>query len=553
MKDLTPVDENDVLLARRERLSGRGRKTPDDHLNLMSEKRAAERREKFVKSAPVALDILQEARAALAVRFRFLDQALWRMPLIPREDLYGIASDGVNLYYDPVYVCDRFMLSSSEVVRDVAHCLFHCIFRHPFMLYSVLREPWDVACDIAIESILIDLLGEAFPSNMDRRAKQSLRVLRAQVGGTVTAERLYHLFSNEGNHIDLRSLHPLFDHDVHGLWYNDEETDGSRAQQGAARQQSEDKEGGSLPETKGSESLDDKNQASGGESDQGASDQGESDEENSSDETSEGSGNGDESDRPSEEERNRARDDWAETSRRIQTELETAVAQQGDEAGNLVSALRAVNREKYDYETFLKRFAVLRERMLVNPDEFDYIYYTYGLDRYGNMPLIEPLEYREDKSIHDFVIAVDTSESCSGELVQAFIVKTYNILKQIESYHERVNIHIVQCDARIQDDTKIESLDQLDAYLSTMELHGFGGTDFRPVFDYVNLLIEKRELVDLKGLVYFTDGQGTFPQKRPDYDVVFAFLDDGYSDPQVPPWALKIILDERQLRIGEAC
>ena len=174
---------------------------------------------------------------------------------------------------------------------------------------------------------------------------------------------------------------------------------------------------------------------------------------------------------------------------------------QGEGAGSFATALAAVNREKHDYAEFLKRFATLHERMRVNPDEFDYIYYTYGLDRYGNMPLIEPLEYREARAVHDFAIAIDTSESVSGDLVQAFMRKTYNILKQAESFTDRVNIHVIQCDARVQEDTKITSLDELDLYLEDLELKGFGGTDFRPVFDYVNLLVEKGEFADLRGLV----------------------------------------------------
>ena len=236
----------------------------------------------------------------------------------------------------------------------------------------------------------------------------------------------------------------------------------------------------------------------------------------------------------------------------MQIEIEATVAERGDEAGNLITQLKAVNREKQNYEAFLKRFAVLRERMMVNGDEFDYIYYTFGMERYGNMPLIEPLEYKDAKGIHDFVIAIDTSESCSGEMVQAFVRKTYNILCQTESFHSRVNIHIIQCDAKIQSDKKIESLDDLDLYLKDMELRGFGGTDFRPVFEYVNLLCEKGEFTDLRGMVYFTDGQGLFPRKQPKYDTVFVFLDDGYSDPEVPPWALKLILDERELEVSEA-
>ena len=177
------------------------------------------------------------------------------MPLEASFDLHGLASDGVKLYYDPEYVVARFKLAPSEVVRDVVHCLFHCIFRHPFMLYSVLRQPWDVACDIAIEALLLDLVGEEFPCNMDRRAREALKVIRAHVDGVVTAERLYRFFSNEGNRIDLRSLAPMFYRDTHGLWYADEGTDPTQGAQGAACQQAEDREGGRMPATGGSESL----------------------------------------------------------------------------------------------------------------------------------------------------------------------------------------------------------------------------------------------------------------------------------------------------------
>ena len=57
-----------------------------------------------------------------------------------------------------------------------------------------------------------------------------------------------------------------------------------------------------------------------------------------------------------------------------------------------------------------------------------------------------------------------------------------------------------------------------------MELKGLGGTDFRPVFDYVETLRQSGSLTALKGLIYFTDGEGAFPEKKPPYDTVFAFV-----------------------------
>lgn len=555
IQDTTPILDGDVALARREERKRRGLDvlgtagqngaSSEERIDLITEERMARKLARYEACEPVALEVLEEARRALAVRFRFLDSALWRMPLVPRFDLYGIASDGRALYFDPVYVVDRFKLSFNEVVRDVIHCLFHCIFRHPFMLYSVLRQPWDVACDIAIEAMILDLVGDAFPANMDRRAKESLKVLSAHVGGLITAERLYWFFGNEGNKTDLKSLAPMFYHDSHSLWYGEpEDPSGAESADPERPQEASGTRKGSARQSLESEALDDIVDGSSGDGEgEGRQDEDASGNAgNAADARHEGSEPFD--DRSAED----VAHEWEEAGLKIQMELEAHLAKRGEGAGNLVDHLRALNREVGSYEEFLRRFATLHETMRVNDDEFDYIYYTFGMDRYGNMPLIEPLEYKEDKRVHDFAIAIDTSESCSGEVVQAFMNKTYNILHSSESFHDRVNIHIIQCDAAVQEDTKITSLDQLDLYLQNMELKGFGGTDFRPVFDHVDALVEKGEFTDLRGLIYFTDGEGVFPRRPPDYDTAFVFLDDGYSDPEVPSWALKMLLDVRELK-----
>ena len=69
------------------------------------------------------------------------------------------------------------------------------------------------------------------------------------------------------------------------------------------------------------------------------------------------------------------------------------------------------------------------------------------MQRYGNIPLIEPLEYKEVKKVRDFVIAIDTSGSCAGEVVQKFLDKTYSLFTQQENFFKKINLHIIQCDA----------------------------------------------------------------------------------------------------------
>ena len=246
-------------------------------------------------------------------------------------------------------------------------------------------------------------------------------------------------------------------------------------------------------------------------------------------------------------ERKTLQDFWRRTAGNIQLDLESFSRQQGTQAGDLIQNLYAVTREKHDYADFLHKFSVLGEAMKVNDDEFDYIYYTYGLTHYHDMPLIEPLEYKEVKRIREFVIAIDTSDSVRGEEVQGFLQKTYNILMQEDSYFSRVNIHIIQCDADIREDAVITGRDDFEAYLKRMKIRGLGGTDFRPVFRYVNQLIEENVFSNLKGLIYFTDGYGTFPEKKPPYATAFIFTEEGYELPEVPPWAIRLALAREDL------
>lgn len=238
---------------------------------------------------------------------------------------------------------------------------------------------------------------------------------------------------------------------------------------------------------------------------------------------------------------------WKTISERMQVDMETFAKERGDHAGSMMQNLKAVNREKYDYTAFLKKFAVMGETMKINDDEFDYVFYTYGLKLYEKMPLIEPLEYKDVKRMREFVIVLDTSGSVSGELVQTFINKTYNILKNTESFFSKINLYIIQCDAEIQEVVKITSQDEFDDYIKNMKLHGFGGTDFRPAFGYIDELVKSGAFSRLKGIIYFTDGWGIFPEKKPAYDAAFVFIRQDYFNPNVPPWAIKLILDKEDI------
>ncbi len=249
-----------------------------------------------------------------------------------------------------------------------------------------------------------------------------------------------------------------------------------------------------------------------------------------------------EPDRKRDEELNRR---WSRIDERMETDLETFSRDAARQSGSFLGILKVENTQKQDYRELLRRFAVYREEMTADLDTFDYGYYSYGMSLYGNMPLIEPLETREVKKITDFVVVIDTSLSCSGEITRKFLEETYSVLSDSGSFFQKVNIHILQCDEKVHADVKITSREELEAYMEHFELYGEGGTDFRPAFVHVEELLGRGEFDSLKGLVYFTDGYGIYPEKMPPFRTVFVFPGEEYSDVDVPAWAAKLVWKEK--------
>ena len=477
----------------------------------------------------LARDTLRLSRNALLVKLRFLDVALSSLEPV-RLDGATIATDGRHIIYDPKHVLRRYKLAKEAPVRDYLHMVLHCVFRHMFVGPTMERDLWNLACDIAVENMINEL-------NLDTVAMPAASLQEEYVSrlkGSVkhmTAEKIYaYLRQTAPSQAKIEKMQQLFGSDNHAVWYTRTDSD---------------------DEDEGGEGNQDGNGGSGkvkgdGSGDGNGSGKAKGNQDSEGDQDGDGGGN------------NKANPNdigvqleskavWQQISERMQVDMETFSKRQGTEAGAMMQNLAAVNREKYDYTAFLKKFAVMGEAMRINDDEFDYIFYTYGLKLYDKMPLIEPLEYKDIKAIREFVIAIDTSGSTSGELVQKFIQKTYNVLQSTESFFSKINLHIIQCDAEIQEDKKITCKKEFDEYLKTMRIRGLGGTDFRPVFEYVEKLRNAKEFVNLKGLIYFTDGWGDFPQKMPEYDTAFVFIDDDYNNPDVPPWAIKLVLQKDEI------
>ena len=423
--------------------------------------------ERLEKIKPIARKVMDYARDSILVNMRFLDVALSALQPEQRFGLLGVASDGVKIYYDPVFLLKRYKEEPVFVLRMYLHTLFHLIFYHSFRYDKVDRKLWNLAADMAVEAAILELELPGSRLKKDEDKEKKLRGIRQEIGA-LNAEKLYRYFKNFGISAKERDeLSLLFFMDSHMYWEPQEELAISPEQ-------------------------------------------------------------------------------WKKLSERVQADLKS-FSQGKTKSESMEKNLAEAVKDRYRYSDLLARFTVMNEDMQINDDEFDYIYYTYGLSTYGNMPLVEPLEYKDSKKIKDFVIAIDTSASCRGSLVQAFLQKTYAILSGEDTFFKKMNVHIIQCDHEVQRDTRITSLDDLNYFLKNEKLTGFGSTDFRPVFTHVEELLQKGEFENLKGLVYFTDGYGVYPKKMPPYDVMFVFLDNGDEGPEVPSWAVKVLLDYEEL------
>lgn len=470
--------------------------------------------EKIEKILQLSKDVLSVARNTLIINLRFMDKSISMLDVHESLIVKDISVTGKDIIYNPLFILKSFSKERELVPRMYLHMILHCVYQHFWIGVEINRDYWDLACDIAVEQTINDLdLDSVRTSHVEEQVAE-LEIFKRKVK-YVTADMLYRYFLGiQLSGKELVRLKRIFSQDNHSLWYYPLQT-----------QIQEQREYDPQQETRGKKQLQAGTKPARGMVNDTAGNMA--------------------------EQTKKLLDEWKDIAKQMKMDLDTFSKEKGDSSGGLSQNLVAVTREKYDYAEFLKKFAVLGEKMKINDDEFDYIFYTYGLNLYGKMPLIEPLEYKDVKKIKEFVIAIDTSGSTSGELVQTFVKKTYNILKQSESFFTRFNLHVVQCDAEIQEAVKITCQQEFDNYIENMTIKGLGGTDFRPVFSYVDKLIANNEFLNLKGMIYFTDGFGTFPSKQPPYDVAVVYVDDGYENPEAPVWAIKLVLQSEDIRRAE--
>ena len=525
----------------------------------------------------LGLRILNQAKIELSLSMRYLSRALDKLSFQMDFNTRRMGTEGEKLHFHPEFVFQLYVESPQKLYRLYMHSLLHCLFRHMFKTEGKEETLWNLATDIHVEYVLDSmevplLLRPAYPFREDYFLKLEKEIK------SLSAERIYAYLSTQNlSYAERERLEQEFVKDDHRFWeklgeekqsFSADGVEDSEGKEDEERKESSEGMDGSdknnPPEgVDGSErnespegmKANEKSEAPEGMEESGkneASKEPDGSEKHEDPEEPDGSGRNKntegigrnkrrENSGEREESRKRLDKDWEDIGKRTEEELREG--KDKDEGDKLSWFLHLEHKNYTPFQDFLRKFSVDREELKTDPESFDYGYYYFGLSQYGNMPLIEENEYRERRKIPELVIAIDTSYSTKGEMVKRFLEETLAILQNKEAFFSKCRVHIVECDDRIRKDILVENAEEMEHYRQRFEVSGGYGTDFRPVFHYIEDLRKKGELKELKALLYFTDGRGRYPKYAPGYTAAFVFpKGEDIDDENAPFWAMKLYI-----------
>jgi predicted metal-dependent peptidase len=113
------------------------------------------------------------------------------------------------------------------------------------------------------------------------------------------------------------------------------------------------------------------------------------------------------------------------------------------------------------------------------------------------------------RSFGDLVLAVDTSGSIDPAVAERFLTEVRTIGQLVGTSGRPI---LIQADDAVRDVRVLEP-----GLPVPLAIRGRGGTDFRPVFEY----LQRATAVTPSGLIYLTDGNGPFPDAAPPFPVLW--------------------------------
>jgi predicted metal-dependent peptidase len=402
----------------------------------------------------------------------FFASLLFRMPMIVSYEIPTMATDGLVVLWNPVFVD---MLRRKDIVFVLLHEVQHVVFKHP------------MRCPLNVSSLktLMDLFN---------RTKQQDPFLKTQIAAMQKVLKKWNFATDHAINLNIRdnvglkptehlmeNFKPLMD-DKYKEW-------------GAEKIYKDLPDPDENPEDEGKGGVGDVLPVGMGELDK-------------------------------------------HEQKDAEKELEAAVhaaAVIAKKAGNLPGGMEKVIKDMYTTTTPWQD--ILRTQIATVASKMDYTYLrpnkrfaNHMMDHGVIMPGLIGEEYA------DMYFVMDTSGSVSDNDKRILASELRRILEDYQ-----VRIHLIYCDTKVHGDPIVLTQEDIKQDGLSLEIKGYGGTDFRPAFRYIN---EHRDDVDPEMVVYLTDMcPNTWDLgQEPPYNVYWAVLPQGSRDAK-PPWGTKIQIE----------
>jgi predicted metal-dependent peptidase len=439
---------------------------------------------------------LTAARAKLILDKPFLGALVLRLPLAAADPGWcqTTATDARKFYYNPEFIA---ALSLAQTQFMLAHEALHCALSHFARRQHRVQHRWDLACDFAINPLLLED-GLSPPPNCN--------VMPQYLG--MTAEEIYPLIE-ENDATETIDQH-LFDQDNQsggGQQGKAPDQADNRQQQpgkgGDSTQREDDRDqGGETP-------LDKQSQQRAG---QGAKPL-EADAQRTDQQQRDGDrdGRGEPTPPPlSAEERQTLEVQW---QQRLAGAAQQAM-QAGKMGGSMARLIDHLLQPQLPWRMLLARYMTAMAR-----DDFSYM----RPSRREGDAILPSLK----SSQVEIAVAVDTSGSIRAGEMDEFLSEVAALKGQM-----RARVTLLACDSSLAEGVPWV-FEPWEEFRCPAQIHGGGGTDFRPVFEWLQDQGQRPEL-----LVYFTDAQGQFPPSEPNYPVIWLV-----KGKESVPWGQRVQLN----------
>jgi len=208
----------------------------------------------------------------------------------------------------------------------------------------------------------------------------------------------------------------------------------------------------------------------------------------------------------------------AEQLSKVQDSVQTAEKTRGEGAGVPKSFDRKIFKPKTDWKRLLKHFISITTQSQ----------YDWGRPQKRALAAgYYAPKVTQEKQDLDIVIAIDTSGSISGPIMNVFVNELLNILKSFKHVKMSLLLWHTSVYKEVDLDTKRKSFDQIKQELMNLP-YKQGGTTISCIKQYLDK--KKDEFEKINGLLVFTDGEVEDNPQFPNVKKKIFMITDGGTD-----------------------